>query len=434
VFAERRQRFVESMGSDSVAIVQGANTPTRSNDTEYPFRQNSDFWYLTGFEHPGATAVFRTTGEVPAYTLFVQSRDKAAQTWTGYRPGVEGATADYGADAAHGCEELLEKLPELLGGASRIYHSLGRRADLDQRLCEIQEDLRLRSRQGVQPASELLDPRTILHEMRLTKCNAELDIMRRAADISREAHFETARMMAPGRYEYELEATLGYVFRRRGGAGPAYGSIVAGGASAAVLHYVSNDRPLVDGELVLIDAGVELEGYASDVTRTYPVNGHFEGVRGAIYDTVLTAQRAALLAVRPGATLPAIHDLTVRHLVEGMLELGLMQGEADELIEKEAYKRYYMHGTSHWLGLDVHDVGSYVDGEKPRDLAPGMVLTVEPGIYVRADDEEAPEALRGIGVRIEDDVVVTADGCENLTRAIPKDPADVEAWMRDEGA
>jgi Xaa-Pro aminopeptidase len=418
------------MGPDSVAIVQGARLATRSNDTEYPFRQDSDFWYLTGFAQPRATAIFRTTEGAPPYTLFVQPRDKAAETWTGHRPGVEGALADYQADAAHTCGVLLDLLPELLGGGQRIYHCFGRSAELDRKLVETQEGLRLRSRQGVQPASEILDPRSILHAMRLTKSDAELELMRRAAEISREAHHEAAQLIAPGRYEYEIEAALGHVFRRRGGAGPAYGSIVAGGASAAILHYVTNDRPLVDGELVLIDAGVELDGYASDVTRTYPVSGRFEGVRRAFYDTVLIAQRAGIAAVRPGATLPAIHDLTVRHLVEGMVELGLLEGDVDELIGNEAYKRYYMHGTSHWLGLDVHDVGSYADGEKPRDLSEGMVFTVEPGLYVAANDEDAPEAFRGIGIRIEDDVVVTADGCENLTLAIPKEAAEIESWVR----
>jgi Xaa-Pro aminopeptidase len=253
--------------------------------------------------------------------------------------------------------------------------------------------------------------------------------MRRAADISREAHHEASRQVAPGRYEYEIEAMLDYVFRRRGGSGPAYGSIVAGGRNAAILHYVTNDQPLREGELLLVDAGAELAGYASDVTRTYPIGGRFEGAGKAVYEVVLAAQEAALAAIRPGRTLPEIHEVTVRRLVEGMLSLGLLSGDVEDLIASEAYKPYYMHSTSHWLGLDVHDAGSYALGGKPRALAPGMVFTVEPGVYVSPDDEKAPASFRGIGVRIEDDVVVTSDGHENLTRSIPKKPSEVEAWM-----
>jgi Xaa-Pro aminopeptidase len=417
------------MGPDAVAIVTGARLLTRSNDTEYPFRQDSDFWYLTGFDYPDSVAIFRTDGG-PEYSLFVQPRDRSAEVWTGYRPGVEGAVSDYGADEADDCGSLVEKLPELLKGARNIYHALGRRTELDRKLVEVQELLRRQSRAGIAPADQLVDPRSLLHEMRLFKGDDELEIMRRAADISREAHSETARLARAGHAEYELEAQLAWVFRRRGGSGPAYGSIVAGGANAAVLHYVSNDQPLVDGQLCLIDAGAELQGYASDVTRTYPVGGRFEGAGRAVYEAVLAAQEEALSLCRAGTTLPDIHNSTVRKLVEGMCELGLLSGDHDELIEKEAYKRYYMHGTSHWLGLDVHDVGSYAHGEKARILEPGMVFTVEPGIYIAADDEEAPEAFRGIGVRIEDDVVITEDGIENLNAAIPKRPEEVEAWVQ----
>jgi len=418
------------MGPDAVAILQGASLVTRSADTQYPFRQDSDFWYLTGFEHPDATAVFRTTDKGPRYVLFVQPRDRAAETWTGYRPGTEGAVADYQADEAFENGSLLDALTDILVGARTIYHAFGRRAALDARLVEIQESFRLQSRRGVAPATGMVDPRSIIHEMRIRKSDPELEIMRRAADISREAHHRACGIIRADRYEYEVEATLNAVFRGRGGSGPAYGSIVAGGANAAILHYVTNDRPLRDGDLLLIDAGAELDCYASDVTRTYPVSGRYDGPGRAIYEVVLAAQEAALSAAKPGTTLPEIHTLTVRHLVEGMISLGLLTGEIDELIANEAYKPYYMHGTSHWLGLDVHDVGSYTHEGAPRPLEPGMVFTVEPGIYVAADDEHAPESFRGIGVRIEDDVVVTSSGHENLTRAIPKKPADVEAWIR----
>jgi Xaa-Pro aminopeptidase len=420
------------MGPDAVAIVAGGRVVTRSNDTEYPFRQDSDFWYLTGFDHPDAVAIFRTDGG-PAYSLFVQPRDPDAEVWTGYRPGVEGAVSDFGADEAHECGQLEEKLPELLKGARNIFHALGRRPELDRKLVEIQELLRRQSRAGIAPADQLVDPRSLLHEMRIFKTEHELEIMRRAADISREAHAETARLAQPGRHEYELEAQLAYVFRRRGGSGPAYSSIVAGGANAAVLHYVANDQPLRSGQLCLIDAGAELEGYASDITRTYPVGGRFEGAGRDVYETVLAAQEEGLAQCRAGTTLPDIHNATIRKLVDGMCAIGLLSGDTDELIEKETYKRYYMHGTSHWLGLDVHDVGSYARGEKARILEPGMVFTVEPGLYIAHGDEQAPEAFRGIGVRIEDDVIITPDGIENLNAAIPKRPDAVEAWVQASG-
>jgi Xaa-Pro aminopeptidase len=430
MFAARRRRFLELMGPGAVAILQGARLVTRSADTEFPFRQDSDFHYLTGFDHPHAVAVLRTDGG-PAYTLFVEPRDRAAETWTGYRPGVEGAVADYGADEAHPNHALDGALPALLERAQRLFHVLGRDPRLDARIVEILERMRLRSRQGLDPASEIVDPRRVLHEMRLRKEPAELEIMRRAAAISAEAHREAARLAEEGRFEYELEAALLHQFRRSGAAGPAYSSIVGSGRNATVLHYIRNDQKLVDGELVLIDAGCELEGYASDVTRTYPVGGSYRGAQRAVYEVVLEANLAGLALAKPGATLPQIHEACTRKLVEGMVELGLLRGEVDELIRSEAHRRFYMHNTSHWLGLDVHDVGSYVVDGKPRALEPGMVFTIEPGLYVAADDASAPAELRGIGVRIEDDVAIVAGGCENLTAAVPKHPADVETWMRE---
>jgi Xaa-Pro aminopeptidase len=430
MFAARRRRFLELMGPGAVAILQGARLVTRSADTEFPFRQDSDFHYLTGFDHPHAVAVLRTDGG-PAYTLFVEPRDRAAETWTGYRPGVEGAVADYGADEAHPNHALDGALPALLERAQRLFHVLGRDPRLDARIVEILERMRLRSRQGLDPASEIVDPRRVLHEMRLRKEPAELEIMRRAAAISAEAHREAARLAEEGRFEYELEAALLHQFRRSGAAGPAYSSIVGSGRNATVLHYIRNDQKLVDGELVLIDAGCELEGYASDVTRTYPVGGSYRGAQRAVYEVVLEANLAGLALAKPGATLPQIHEACTRKLVEGMVELGLLTGEVDELIRSEAHRRFYMHNTSHWLGLDVHDVGSYVVDGKPRALEPGMVFTIEPGLYVAADDASAPAELRGIGVRIEDDVAIVAGGCENLTAAVPKHPADVETWMRE---
>jgi Xaa-Pro aminopeptidase len=428
VFAARRQRFLDAMGPDAIAILLGARPVTRSADTHYPFRQDSDFHYLTGFDHPNAAAVLRTDGG-PTYALYVEPHEREAEIWTGYRPGLEGARRDFGADEAHPYTELPGHLPKLLEGTRRLHHQLGRSHELDRRIAETCDGLRLRSRTGVIAADTVVDPRSILHELRLHKEHRELDIMRRAADISREAHQEAARLARDGVFEYELEATLDYVFRRRGASGPAYPSIVGGGVHATILHYVTNDQKLRGGDLVLIDAGCELEGYASDVTRTYPVGGSFEGERRALYEAVLAAQEAALDAVRPGATLDAIHSITLRALVEGLVELGLLAGDVGELVSQEAYKPYYMHRTSHWLGLDVHDVGTYTKDGKPRTLEPGMVFTVEPGLYVSRDDASAA-SFQGIGVRIEDDVVVTEEGCEILTEAIPKAPDEVEAWVR----
>jgi len=428
VFAERRQRFRDEMGPDAIAILLGAGLVTRSRDTEFPFRQDSDFWYLTGFDHPNAIAVLRTDGG-PPYTLFVEPRDRDLETWTGYRPGVDGAKSDYGADEAFPNTEFVGKLPELLKGARRIFHQLGRDAAVDCKLTETLDTMRLRSRQNDEPADSIVDPRGVLHPMRLIKAPAELDIMRRAAEISREAHEAAAGLAFAGTFEYELEAVIEYTFRRRGAHGAAYTTIVGGGSNATVLHYVKNDQKLADGDLVLIDAGCELLGYASDVTRTYPVGGEFTGPGRAIYEVVLAAQQASLEACRPGAILPEIHDASVRAIVQGLLDLDLLEGDVEELVAREAHKPFYMHSTSHWLGLDVHDVGSYkVDGE-PRVLEPGLVFTVEPGVYLAPDQEIRDARFRGIGVRIEDDVAITRDGHENLTAAIPKDPDEIEALV-----
>ena len=417
----------DAMGPDAVAILLGAKLVQRSRDTEFPFRQDSDFWYLTGFDHPGAAAVLRTDGG-PPYTLFVEPRDPALETWTGYRPGVEGAVRDFGADEAHPNEELLAKLPELTAKARRIYHVLGQRPEFDSQLVQTLERMRLGSRSQPEPAEAICDPRGLLHAMRLFKEPGELDLMRRAAEISREAHLEAAALAWPGAFEFELEAALLGGFRRRGARGPAYTPIVGGGANATVLHYVRNDQKLNEDDLVLIDAGCELEGYASDVTRTYPVGGRFSGAGRALYDVVLTAQQAALEQCRPGATLPDVHDAAVRELTRGLVELGLLDGDPAELQAREAYKPFYMHSTSHWLGLDVHDVGSYRSDGEPQRLEPGIVFTVEPGLYV-APDAEVPAAFRGIGVRIEDDVLITETGHENLNAAIPKDPEELEALV-----
>jgi len=417
------------MGPDAVAILMGQALVSRSNDTDYPFRQDSDFWYLTGFDHPGAVAVLRTDAD-PAYTLYVEPRDPAAETWTGYRPGIEGAVADYAADEAYERSKFLGDLPRLIEKARHVHHVLGRDTRVDECITKTIEELRRRSRQGVSPPEAIIDPRAIVHEMRLIKEPAEIDIMRRAAAISAEAHGAAARLAQPGAYEYELQAVIEYTFRRRGTRGAAYSTIVGGGRNGTILHYVTNQEKLADRELVLIDAGAELESYASDVTRTYPVGGRFEGAGRAVYEVVLASQEAARAAAGPGATLPAVHEAALRVLVDGMVSLQLLDGTVDDLIKEESYRAYYMHGTSHWLGLDVHDAGNYSHGADARKLEAGMAFTIEPGLYIPSDDEKAPEQLRGIGVRIEDDVVINSDGFENFNSSIPKKPADLEALVR----
>jgi Xaa-Pro aminopeptidase len=435
VFAERRQLLLNSMGPDAIAIFVGGCLAVRSADTEFPFRQDSDFWYLTGFDHPDAVAIL-STREGPSFSLFVQPRDRAAETWTGFRPGIEGAVADYGAEVAHPRHELLEKLPEHLRGARRIYHTLGRDSTIDAHIVSLQDEIRRQSRGGILPADEIVDPRLLVHEMRLHKSEAEIELMQRAADISCEAHRRAAALAHPGRLEYELEAALAHTFRSRGGTGPAYGSIVGGGRNATILHYIRNDQPLKQGEVVLIDAGVEVEGYASDVTRTYPVGGRFEPAARDLYEVVLAAQLAAIDASKPGTTLPDIHSAALHVLCDGMISLGILKGSLDEVIETETYRPYYMHGTSHWLGLDVHDVGAYVsasttNGEaKPRPLCQGMAYTIEPGLYIAEHDPNAPDVYKGIGIRIEDDIVVTEDGILNLNREIPKSVDGIEAWVQ----
>jgi Xaa-Pro aminopeptidase len=428
VFASRRQKIRDAMGADAIAIFLGARLVARSRDTDYPFRQESDFWYLTGFDHPGAVAVLRNDGG-PEYTLYVEPRDPEKETWTGFRPGVEGAREDFGADEAHPASEFLKHLPALLQKPERIYHVLGRNTDVDRHIIDTLESMHMRSRQGGTPADVIANPRSIVHEMRLFKEPAELDIMRRAAAISHEAHQNGAALAHSGTYEYEIEAAIEYTFRRRGARGAAYTTIVGSGNNATTLHYVTNRDKLQEGELVLVDAGCELEGYASDITRVYPVDGRFTPAGRALYEVVLAAQQAGIQQSRPGKTLADIHDAAVQSIVEGLVELKLLSGNVEELIARDAYRKYYMHKTSHWLGLDVHDVGNYWRGHEHRPLETGMVYTVEPGIYVPADDEEVSAEFRGIGIRIEDNVAITKDGCENLTASLPTAPEEIEALV-----
>jgi len=430
IYAARRQAVAAEMRKHGggVMLLPAASEKIRNADNEYLFRQDSDFAWLTGFEEPDGAALLFAEPRLrrPDYVLFVRPRDREKEIWTGFRAGIEGAKADLGADEAFPVGELDVKLLEYLDQSGPLWYRLGFSAEWDARVVGMLKGLRAKVRLGTKVPDPVRDPGRILHELRLLKSPEELARLRRAAEITAEAHLAAMRDGRPGAREYHVQSEIEYAFRRRGGSGPGYGTIVAGGPNAVVLHYRAGDAELKDGDLCLVDAGGEYQLYTADVTRTFPVSGEFTKPQRKVYDLVLAAQLAGIAAVKPGATIDGIHDVVVRTLTEGMIELGLLQGTAEERIADASYKRYYMHRTSHWLGMDVHDAGAYhVDGAS-RPLVPGMVLTVEPGLYVAADDPGAPAELRGIGVRIEDDVLVTADGQEVLTAAVPKLPEEVE--------
>jgi Xaa-Pro aminopeptidase len=430
--ARRRAAFLDAMAVASpsaVAVIPSAPVFLRNNDVEHEYRQDSDLFYLTGFDEPESVAVLdAVTRKV---TLFVRPRDRDREVWDGPRAGVDGATALFGADEAFVISELEEKLPGLLQNHRRVYYRLGHNRKFDDRLLAGIDRVKARQRTGASAPTEVVDPGTILHEMRLRKTVPEVEAMRTAARITREAHELAMRRTKPGMHEYEVEALLLDTFRRHGSERPAYGSIVGSGPNACVLHYRKNDRRIHDGELLLIDAGCEYGYYASDVTRTFPVGQAFSREQQAIYELVLEAQLQGIEATRPGGNLDAIHALNVAIITKGLVRLGLLQGEPEKLIETEGYKRFFMHRTSHWLGMDVHDVGTYYEAGKARPLEAGMVLTVEPGIYIAPDDATVPPEWRGIGVRIEDDVLVTPSGPEVLTAGIPKTVDEVRQACAD---
>ena len=428
-FARRRKNLMGMMDKHTIAIIPGAREVTRSRDTEYPFRQNSDLFYLTGFEEPDAVLVLvpgRRQGQV---VLFCRERDPDMELWNGYRLGPEGAVAYLGVDDAFPIDDLDEILPGLIEGTQRIYYSMGHYDVFDQRVMGWVNQIRKLVRTGAAPPADFTDLAFLLHEQRLIKSAAEVRVMRKAGEISAAAHVRAMQECQPGRYEYHLEAAIQHTFAEHGARFPAYNSIVGSGANACVLHYTENASKMRAGDLVLIDAGCEYQGYAADITRTFPVSGQFSTEQRAIYDVVLEAQRAAIAKVRPGNTWNQPHDATVRVITRGLIKLGLLRGKERELIKAEAYRDFYMHRAGHWLGLDVHDVGEYrVDG-RWRQLEPGMVLTIEPGIYIAADNTKVPKRWRGIGVRIEDDVVVTEQGCDVLTGDVPKRADEIEALM-----
>ena len=428
-YIARRQRLLARMGS-GIAVLTTAPEQVRNRDSYYPYRADSYFQYLTGFTEP-ESALILVGGDAPKAILFCRPRDPDKEIWDGFRHGPEAARELFGFDEAYPIGELDGKLAELLADQPALWHSLGFDEAGDRRVARALTAVRAQARTGRRPPAVVHDLRAAVDEMRLFKDDFELAVMRRAADISAAAHNRAMRFAAPGRYEYEVEAEVLHEFRRSGSQFPAYGSIVATGANACVLHYVDNDAQLADGDLLLIDAGCELDGYAADITRTFPVSGRFSGPQRDIYQLVLAAQQASIAAVRPGASFIAYHDAAVRVLAQGMIDLGLLTGTLDGVIESESYKRFYMHRTGHWLGSDVHDAGDYRGaGADWRLLAPGMVLTVEPGCYIRPADDVAAH-FWNIGVRIEDDVLVTRDGCEVYTAAALKDVDAIEAWMKD---
>lgn len=428
-YARRRKALMAQMEPNSIAILPAAPVYIRNRDVEHTYRQDSDFQYLSGFPEPDAVIALIPGREHGEYVLFCRERDPERELWDGLRAGQEGAVRDFGADDAFPIGDIDDILPGLIEGRSRVYYAIGSNAEFDQRLMDWINTIRSKARQGAQPPNEFVELGHLLHDMRLYKSAAETKVMRHAAQISARAHIRAMQACRPGLSEYHLEAELDYTFRKGGARLAAYGSIVAAGRNACILHYRENDAPLKDGDLVLIDAGCEIDCYASDITRTFPVSGVFTAEQRAIYEIVLEANLAAFDYIGPGRHWNEAHEATVRVITAGLVRLGLLEGEVDELIAAEAYKPFYMHRAGHWLGLDVHDVGDYRVGGQWRVLEPGMTMTVEPGIYIAPDNPNVAKKWRGIGIRIEDDVVVTKTGCEILTGDVPKSIDEIESLM-----
>ncbi|MBA3397376.1 MAG: Xaa-Pro aminopeptidase [Deltaproteobacteria bacterium] len=430
VFAARRDAYMAAIGPNAVAVVRSLPERLRNGDAMHPFRQHSDILYLTGFVEPDTTLILRPGAESDRMVMFVRPRDPELEIWDGKRAGLEGAKEIYGADASFPAAELASKLGDLIGNFEELHYSLGLDSEMDLVVAAAIQRLRRTERKGKRPPRAVVDPRVALHELRLHKRPEELQTLRKACAITSDAHIIAMRAGRPGVFEHELEAAINHEFRRRGGNGPGYASIVGAGENATILHYIENRCAIADGDLVLVDAGCEYDHYTSDITRTWPANGRFSPAQRRVYELVLATQKSAIALARPGATIDDIHDHCVRALTTGMIELGLLEGPVEARIEDATYKKFYMHGTSHWLGLDVHDAGAYMLGGKPRPLAAGMVITIEPGLYIGVAAENVPAEYRGIGVRIEDDVAITSDGNEVLTAACPKEIEDLEAACR----
>jgi Xaa-Pro aminopeptidase len=428
-FAKRRRAFLEAVAAragdgESVCVFPAAPVFTRNNDVEHDYRQESDLFYLTGFSEPSTVLVMEATAQKS--TMFVRARDVDREIWDGPRFGVDGVKEHFAADEAFTIDKLEVELPKLLQNKRRLYYRLGVSRAMDDKVLEAVDRARARAKLGFTWPVEIVDPGVILHEMRLFKSNDDLDAMRKAADITAEAHLRAMGATRPGMHEFQVEAMLLETFRAHGSERAAYGSIVGSGANATILHYRQNNKKMERGELLLIDAGAEYDYYAADVTRTFPVGASFSREQEAIYQLVLDAQEAGIARTVKGSSLEQIHNACVDVITRGLVKLGLLQGEVEQLVKDEAFKPFFMHKTSHWLGMDVHDVGNYYVGGKSRELQPGMVLTVEPGIYIGKDYDKVPVEWRGIGVRIEDDILVTDGAPDNLTRAIPKTVSDVQ--------
>lgn len=428
-FARRRALLMADMQENSIAIIPSASEKIRNHDVTYPFRQDSNFYYLTGFDEPDAVAVLIPGREHGEYVLFCRDKDATRELWDGYRAGPQGACQLYNADDAFPIGDIDEILPGLLEGRECVYYAMGRHREFDAQVMDWVNSIRANIRSGAQPPGEFINLDHFLHDLRLYKSADEIKVMKEAGRISANAHKRAMRFCQSGVYEYQLEAEILHEFAMSGARLPAYNSIVGGGDNACILHYVENNQQLKDGDLVLIDAGCELDYYAADITRTFPVNGKFSPEQKAIYQLVLDAQLAAIEQAQPGNHWNQPHDATVKVITQGLMNLALLQGDLEQLIEEQAYTDFYMHRAGHWLGMDVHDAGDYkVDGQW-RVLEPGMVMTIEPGIYISPNNENVAQKWRGIGVRIEDNVVITRTGNEILTNEVPKTIAAIEALM-----
>jgi len=427
-YAKRRKDFMQQVGPSGVVIIASAPERPRNGDAFYPYRQNSDFYYLTGFEEPEAVLVLAPKRKEGEFILFNRVRDRDHEIWDGPRAGQEGAVHDFQADQSFPISQLNDLLPEFLIGRETIHYTLGLNRDFDKTLLNNLNKVRGKIRGGLQSPNGFIDISN-LHEMRLLKSASEIAVMQKAVDITHKAHVRAMAFCKPGVYEYQLEAELMYEFQRNGARSPAYNSIVGSGRNTCILHYISNNQKIADGDLVLIDAGAEYQNYAADITRTFPANGKFTSEQRAVYDIVLEAQLAAIKSIKPGASWVSAQDIIVKIMTQGLVDLGILKGSVETLIEKEAYLPYYMHRSGHWLGLDVHDVGRYRVHTKWRPLEQGMVFTVEPGLYLSSDIPGLAKRWHHIGVRIEDNVVVTEKGHQVLSNSIPKTVTEIEALM-----
>ena len=429
-FKQRRDHLAQKMGANSVAIIATRAEMYRNRDADYKYRADSSFYYLTGFAEPEAVAVLETfaEGEMYRYSLFCRERNREMEIWNGYRAGVEGAVEIYGADEAFAIDLLDQEIIAKLLNKDRLYFRIGHQAEFDARVSQWIQKADAQQRRGSTSPAEVIQLDRLIDEMRLKKSAQEIELMQIASNISADAHIRAMQSVKPEMMEYALEAELNYIFGKNGCV-PAYNSIVGGGENACILHYVENNKPLKDGDLVLIDAACEYEFYASDITRTFPVNGKFSPEQKALYNIVLDAQLAAIDATRIGNHYKYPHEVAVKILTQGLVDLGLLSGNVDELVESEAFRQFFMHGTGHWLGMDVHDVGAYKHGEDWRAYEAGMVVTVEPGLYIAPDDETVDVKWRGIGIRIEDDIVVTENGPLVLTKNVVKTVEEIEQLM-----